>query len=133
MQKGLGAQARRPRWGVRGAKSALRSGQARMAVPMGAVMELYIFGRFLVLDGKETVFEEALGDVVTATRAEAGCLEVHGYRSVRNARLYYLHSRWRDVETFELHAKLPHTEKFLERVEKLLAEARDVKRCERIV
>jgi len=34
---------------------------------------------------------------------------------------------------FEAHAKLPHTEKFLERVEKLLAEPRDVKRCERIV
>ena len=58
-------------------------------------MELYIFGRFLVLDGKESAFEAALGEVVTATRAEAGCLEVHGYRSVRNARLYYLHSRWK--------------------------------------
>jgi len=96
-------------------------------------MELYIFGRFLVLDGKEGAFEAALGDVVVATRAEAGCLEVHGYRSVRNARLYYLHSRWKDVESFEAHAKLPHTERFLELVEKLLEEARDVKRCERIV
>ena len=96
-------------------------------------MELFIFGRFLVLDGKESVFEEALGEVVTLTRAEAGCTEVHGYRSVRNARLYYLHSRWKDVESFEVHAKLPHTERFLERVEKLLAEPRDVKRCERIV
>ena len=95
-------------------------------------MELYIFGKFLVLDGKENAFEAALGEVVTATRAEAGCLEVHGYRGVRNARLYYLHSRWKDVETFELHAKLPHTEKFLEQVEKLLAEPRDVKRCVRI-
>jgi len=100
---------------------------------LGAAMELYIFGRFLVLDGKESAFEAALGEVVTATRAEAGCLEVHGYRGVRNARLYYLHSRWKDVEVFEAHVKLPHTERFLERVEKLLAEARDVKRCERIV
>jgi quinol monooxygenase YgiN len=96
-------------------------------------MELYIFGRFLVLDGKESAFESALEEVVTATRGEAGCLEVHGYRGVRNARLYYLHSRWRDVEVFELHAKLPHTEKFLEQVEKLLEEPRDVKRCVRIV
>lgn len=104
-----------------------------MPVPLGAAMELYIFGKFLVRDGQESTFEEALRDVVTATRAEAGCLEVHGYRSVRNARLYYLHSRWKDVESFELHAKLPHTERFLEQVEKLLAEARDVKRCERIV
>ena len=96
-------------------------------------MELYIFGRFLVLDGKESVFEAALGEVVTATRGEAGCLDVHGYRSVRNARLYYLHSRWKDVEVFEAHTKLPHTERFLERVEALLEEARDVKRCVRIV
>jgi hypothetical protein len=44
-------------------------------------MELYIFGKFLVLDGKESVFESALGEVVTlrlrsgqaSTRAEAGC------------------------------------------------------------
>ena len=104
-----------------------------MPVPLRAEMELYIFGRFLVRDGQEGAFEEALRDVVTATRAEAGCLEVHGYRGMRNARLYYLHSRWKDVEVFEAHAKLPHTEKFLERVEKLLAEPRDVKRCERIV
>jgi quinol monooxygenase YgiN len=95
-------------------------------------MELYIFGRFLVRDGQEGAFEDALGDVVTATRAEAGCLEVHGYRGMRNPRLYYLHSRWRDVKVFEAHAKLPHTETFLERVEKLLEEPRDVKRCERI-
>jgi quinol monooxygenase YgiN len=95
-------------------------------------MELYIFGRFLVLEGRESAFEEALGEVVLATREEAGCLEVHGYRGMRNARLYYLHSRWRDVESFEAHAKLPHTEKFLELVEKLLEETRDVKRCVRI-
>jgi quinol monooxygenase YgiN len=96
-------------------------------------MELYIFGRFLVRSGEESVVEEALREVVTATRAETGCLEVHGYRAVRNARLYYLHSRWKDVEVFEAHAKLPHTEKFLERVVGLLEEPRDVKRCERIV
>ncbi len=96
-------------------------------------MELYIFGKFLVRAGEEQNFEAALREVVLATRAEAGCVEVHGYRSVRNARLYYLHSRWRDVEVFEAHAKLPHTEKFLERVEKLLEETRDVKRCGRII
>jgi len=37
------------------------------------------------------------------------------------------------VQVFEAHAKLPHTEKFLERAEGLLDEPRDVKRCERIV
>ena len=61
-------------------------------------MELYIFGRFLVLEGRDGDFETALREVVVATRGEAGCVEVHGYRAVRNARLYYLHSRWKDVE-----------------------------------
>src|SRR5258708_32322567 len=101
-----------------------------MACRAGLVV--YVFGKFVVLGGKEGAVEAALGEGVRATRAEAGCLEVHGYRGVRNARLYYLHSRWKDVETFELRAKLPHTEKFLEQVEKLLAEPRDVKRCVRI-
>ena len=96
-------------------------------------MELCIFGRFLVRVGEENSFEMALREVVKATRAEAGCLEVHGYRAVRNARLYYLYSRWKDVEVFEAHVKLPHTENFLERVAGLLEEPRDVKRCERIV
>ncbi len=51
-------------------------------------MELCIFGRFLVLDGKEGAFESALGEVVTlrlrsgqaTTRAEAG---VRGPRAKR--------------------------------------------------
>jgi len=96
-------------------------------------MELYIFGRFEVRAGEEQAFESALREVVVATRAEAGCLEVHGYRSVRDARVFYLHSRWKDVEVFEAHAKLPHTVKFLARVEGLLEKAREVVRTERIV
>jgi hypothetical protein len=35
-------------------------------------MELYIYGRFLVLDGKEHAFESALAEVVTATRGRRG-------------------------------------------------------------
>ena len=104
-------------------------------------MELYIFGRFLVLEGRDGDFETALREVVVATRGEAGCVEVHGYRAVRNARLYYLQATarfgWSRAallnQVFEAHAKLPHTEKFLERVEKLLEEPRDVRRCERVV
>ena len=96
-------------------------------------MELYIFGRFDVATGKEGAFESALREVVAATRGEAGCLEVHGYRAMRKARLYYLHSRWKDTEAFEAHAKLPHTKTFLERSAELLEGIRDVVRTERIV
>lgn len=95
-------------------------------------MELYIFGRFEVRAGAESAFEEALRDVMTATRAEAGCLEAHGYRSLRKAGLYFLHSRWKDVAVFDAHAQLPHTLKFLELTEKLLEKPRDVVRMERM-
>ncbi len=96
-------------------------------------MELYIFGRFEVRTGEERAFEEALREVVVATRGEAGCTEVHGYRGVRKAGVYYLHSRWRNVEAFEAHAELPHTRKFLGQVEGLLEVGREVARTERIV
>jgi quinol monooxygenase YgiN len=96
-------------------------------------MELYIFGRFEVRTGAEGAFEEALREVVTATRAEAGCTEVHGYRATRKARVYYLHSRWKDEAVFEEHAKLPHTVNFLGALDDLLEKPRDVARTERIV
>jgi len=95
-------------------------------------MELYIFGRFQVRVGEEPAFEEALREAVTATRGEAGCLEIYGCRGVRGAGVYYLHSRWRDVEAFEEHVKLAHTRKFLGLVEGLLEVPREVVRTEKI-
>ncbi len=95
-------------------------------------MELYIFGRFEVRAGAEAAFEEALRAVMAATRSESGCLEANGYRSVRMTGLYFLHSRWKDAATFDAHANLPHTLKFLEVAESLLEKPRDVVRMERI-
>ena len=95
-------------------------------------MELYIFGRFHLRAGEGGAFEEALREVLARSREEAGCLVIHGYRSIRDGRLYYVHSRWRDEEAFEVHARLPHTVKFLERVAELIDQALDVTRAERI-
>jgi quinol monooxygenase YgiN len=95
-------------------------------------MELFVFGRFRVKPGKEKEYEEALREVLEASRKEEGCLEIHGYRSVRDARLYYLHSRWENEEVFEEHARLAHTVKYLERVEELIEHELDVVRTVRI-
>jgi len=95
-------------------------------------MELYTFVRFHVVAGKESAFEEALREVLPASRAEAGCLEIHGYRSIRDARLFYIHSRWKDEAVFEVHARLPHTVKFLQRVEGLIDHPLEATRTERI-
>lgn len=95
-------------------------------------MELFIFGRFHVRQGKENEFAKALREVVRASRGEVGCIEIHGYSSIRDARLFYVHSRWKDGEAFELHARLPHTVKFLATAERLSEHPVNVTRAERI-
>lgn len=92
-------------------------------------MELFIFGRFHALPGREADVAAAIGTVLEPTREEAGCLGIHAFRSVRDARLFYIHSRWRDEAAFESHAKLPHTVRFVERVEPLIDHALDVTRA----
>ena len=94
--------------------------------------ELYIFARFHARPGLESGMAEALLDVIGPTRQEPGCLGVHAFRSLRDPRLFYIHSRWRDEEAFELHATLPHTVRFLERVEPLIDHALDIARTRRI-
>jgi quinol monooxygenase YgiN len=70
-------------------------------------MELFIFGRFHAREGSEDALDETVRKVVNTTREEAGCEEVHGFRSVRDPRLFYLHSHWIDEASFEKHAQLP--------------------------
>jgi len=95
-------------------------------------MEIYIFARFHAREGMESEAEKALGEVVKASREEAGCVNIHAYRAIRDGRLYYIHSTWKDAAAFELHATLPHTVRFLERITELSDQERDVRRAERI-
>ena len=93
-------------------------------------MELYIFTRFHASAGNESAVAEALGNVLGPTREEAGCLSIHAFRSIRDLRLFYIHSRWTDEGAFENHAKLPHTLRFVERVQPLIDHPIDVTRAE---
>jgi quinol monooxygenase YgiN len=97
-------------------------------------MGMFIIGRFHVREGMEgdAAAEKALHEVVKSSREEAGCVSIHAYRAIRDARLFYIHSEWKDVAAFELHATLPHTLRFLERITELGDQERDVKRAERI-
>ena len=70
--------------------------------------------------------------MVAPSRAEPGCLDIHAFRSTRDARLFYIHSRWTDEAAFERHGGLPHTVHFVERVAPLLDHALDVTRTTRI-
>jgi quinol monooxygenase YgiN len=60
------------------------------------------------------------------------CLSINAFRSIRDPYLFYIHSRWRDEDVFENHARLPHTVRFIERVAPLIDHPLDVTRAEMI-
>lgn len=90
--------------------------------------ELYIFARFHSREGREEDIAGAMREMLPAVRAEPGCISINVYRSVRDRRLFCLHSRWMDEAAFDLHATLPHTRRFLETVSPLIDHPLDVVR-----
>jgi len=56
----------------------------------------------------------------------------HVFRSVRDPRLFFVHSRWADEAAFQNHAVLEHTERFLKKVDALVDQPREVTRTEMI-
>jgi quinol monooxygenase YgiN len=97
---------------------------------MEGSVDQYVFVRLHAREAEESAVEEALRDVTGPSREELGCLSFHIFRSTRDRRLFYIHSRWVDEAAFQLHAELPHTVRFLKRVDALLDQPRDVTRTE---
>jgi quinol monooxygenase YgiN len=91
-------------------------------------MELFIFARFHASAGQEEAVAAAIRDVVGLSCAEPGCRAIAAYRSIRDPRLFWIHSRWIDEAAFEIHAELPHTVRFLERVQLLIDHPLEVTR-----
>ena len=91
-------------------------------------MELFVFARFHARKGQEVALAQAILESVIASREEAGCLSIHAFRSVRDPRLFYIHSRWADEAASDRHAELPHAVRFLERVLPLMDHPLDVPR-----
>jgi quinol monooxygenase YgiN len=122
----------------------MKNAQSGMAVPrrkrserMGAagrreLMELDVFVRLRARDGKERAVEEALLEVMKATREEAGCVSIHAFRSMRDRQLFYIHSHWVNEAAFQTHAGLAHTKGFRDGVDALLEVPLEVTRTERI-
>jgi len=95
-------------------------------------VEQYVFVRLHARQGEESAVEEVLREVTGPSREEAGCVSFHTFRSMRDRRLYFIHSRWVDEAAFQAHAGLPHTVRFLERVDALLDQPRDATRAQMI-
>jgi len=92
-------------------------------------MEVFIFARFHARPAEEERVKQALQEVVPPTQDEEGCLSIHVFRSIRDPQVFYLHSRWRSEEAFETHTRLPHTARFVQRVEFLLDHKVEAQRC----
>jgi len=96
-------------------------------------MTLYIFARFHARAGQQEEVAALMRDQLTPVRAEPGCLAIDAFRSTRDPRLFYIHSRWVDEAAFDLHAELPHTVRFLERVQPLIDHPLDVTRAKPLI
>jgi quinol monooxygenase YgiN len=83
-------------------------------------MEIFVFARLHARPGKQREVHEAMFAIQGPTRKEPGCLGYGGFQSIRDPDEFYIHTRWRDLASFELHAELPHTVRFVETVEPLL-------------
>jgi quinol monooxygenase YgiN len=93
-------------------------------------MELSIFGRFHARPGQAEALAAALREVVPPSCAEPGCVFIEAYRSVQDADLFHIHSRWIDEAAFETHAGLAHTVAFLTWVQPLIDHPLEVSRAQ---
>ena len=84
-------------------------------------LSIHFLVRFEPLPGKAPEFRAELLRVLDPTRAEDGCLEIHVFESLREPLVFAIHSEWVDEAAFELHARLPHTARFLEAAKQLLS------------
>jgi quinol monooxygenase YgiN len=83
-------------------------------------LSVHTFVRLEPRSGKEIQFRKEALLVVGSTRAEVGCLAIQLFESLREPWVFAIHSEWVDEAAFELHAKLPHTVRFLGAAESLL-------------
>lgn len=82
--------------------------------------EMFIFARFHAKEGQQHSVAATIQEVLEPTRQEPGCLRIEAFRSSRDERLFYVHSRWKDESAFDRHAQLPHTLKFVDKVQTLI-------------
>lgn len=92
--------------------------------------ELFIFARFHAKEGLHDQVAATIREVLAPTRQEPGCLAIDAFRATRDRRLFYIHSRWKDEAAFDHHAQLPHTVRFVEKIQTLIDHPLDVTRTE---
>jgi quinol monooxygenase YgiN len=64
-------------------------------------MELTVFARFHAREGGAEAVAALMRNQLGPVRAEPGCLAIDAFRSTRDPRLFYFHSRWVDETAFD--------------------------------
>jgi quinol monooxygenase YgiN len=96
-------------------------------------MELDTIVRFHAKEGREDAVAAVMREASEPVRAEPGCVFIGYYRSTRDPRLFYIHSRWKDEAAFEIHAELAHTVRFIEQMEPLIDHELKVERTRQLL
>jgi quinol monooxygenase YgiN len=96
-------------------------------------MELDTIVRFHAKEGREDAVAAVMREASDPVRAEPGCVFIGYYRSTRDPRLFYIHSRWKDEAAFEIHAELAHTVRFIEQMEPLIDHELKVERTRQLL
>jgi quinol monooxygenase YgiN len=90
--------------------------------------DVFIFARFHAREGKQDALRETILDEIRQARDDYGCLTIGAYASIRDSRLFFIHSRWVDNAAFDAHAETSHTLHFVELAENLIDHPLDVHR-----
>jgi quinol monooxygenase YgiN len=91
---------------------------------------LYVFARFHAKPGFERGVEQEIMKVLGPTREEPECLGANMFRSVRDGRLFYIHSKWQSEAAFDRHGDQPYTKAFVDAVVTLIDHPLDVVRTQ---
>jgi quinol monooxygenase YgiN len=88
--------------------------------PESETLSFHFIVHFEPLRGKEAAFRDELIRVNQPSRAESGCLRVDVFETFTEPFVFAVHSEWVDEASFERHAVLPHTVRFIAAAETLL-------------
>ncbi len=96
-------------------------------------MELVIIARFHARENEAAAVRTALAEQIAYVRKhEPDCPFIDAYASNRNTRLFWIYSRWRDAAAFDIHAELPNTRSFIQKMETLIDHPFDATRASSI-
>ena len=83
-------------------------------------MSFHVILHFQPKPGMADAFREQVLAVNGPSREEPGCVRIDVFETVREPVEFAIHSEWVDEAAFELHARLPHTVRFLQAAEPML-------------